>query len=129
MKAISYPFTLNVFGETTSTTDQKKIYTDRVLTLLSTSIGERPMRPTYGTNLGLAMFENQGVAEIAIPAAIRSAIATWLPALTVNEINIKNFNDGGKVEVELLLTFPDYTTGTISVKSVTLNPDASTTRG
>ena len=129
MKAISYPFTLNVFGETTSTTDQKKIYTDRVLTLLSTSIGERPMRPTYGTNLGLAMFENQGVAEIAIPAAIRSAISTWLPALTVNEINIKNFNDGGKVEVELLLTFPDYTTGTISVKSVTLNPDASTTRG
>jgi phage baseplate assembly protein W len=129
MKAISYPFTLNVFGETTSTTDQKKIYTDRVLTLLSTSIGERPMRPTYGTNLGLAMFENQGIAEVAIPAAIRSAISTWLPTLTVNEINIKNFNDGGKVEVELLLTFPDYTTGTITVKSVTLNPDASTTRG
>lgn len=129
MKAISYPFTLNVFGETTSTTDQKKIYTDRVLTLLSTSIGERPMRPTYGTNLGLAMFENQGVAEVAIPAAIRSAISTWLPTLTVNEINIKNFNDGGKVEVELLLTFPDYTTGTITVRSVTLNPDASTTRG
>lgn len=129
MKAISYPFTLNVFGETTSTTDQKKIYTDRVLTLLSTSIGERPMRPTYGTNLGLAMFENQGVAEVAIPAAIRSAISTWLPALTVNEINIKNFNSGGKVEVELLLTFPDYTTGTITVRSVTLNPDASTTRG
>lgn len=129
MKAISYPFTLNVFGETTSTTDQKKIYTDRVLTLLSTSIGERPMRPTYGTNLGLAMFENQGVAEVAIPAAIRSAIATWLPALTVNQINIKKFNDGGKVEVELLLTFPDYTTGTITVRSVTLNPDASTTRG
>lgn len=129
MKAISYPFTLNVFGETTSTTDQKNIYTDRVLTLLSTSIGERPMRPTYGTNLGLAMFENQGVAEVAIPAAIRSAIATWLPELTVNEINIKNFNDGGKVEVELLLTFPDYTTGTISIYSVTLNPDASTTRG
>lgn len=87
------------------------------------------MRPTYGTNLGLAMFENQGVAEVAIPAAIRSAISTWLPALTVNQINIKKFNDGGKVEVELLLTFPDYTTGTISVKSVTLNPDASTTRG
>jgi phage baseplate assembly protein W len=129
MKAISYPFTLNVFGETTSTTDQRKIYTDRVLTLLSTTIGERPMRPTYGTNLALAMFENQGVAEVAIPAAIRSAIATWLPELTVNEINIKNFNDGGKVEVELLLTFPDYTTGTISVYSVTLNPDASTTRG
>ena len=129
MKAISYPFTLNVFGETTSTTDQKKIYTDRVLTLLSTSIGERPMRPTYGTNLGLAMFENQGVAEVAIPAAIRSAIATWLPELTVNEINIKNFNDGGKVEVELFRTFPDYTTGTISIYSVTLNPDASTTRG
>jgi hypothetical protein len=129
MKAISYPFTLNVFGETTSTTDQKKIYTDRVLTLLSTSIGERPMRPTYGTNLGLAMFENQGIAEVAIPAAIRSAISTWLPTLTVNEINIKNFNDGGKVEVELLLTFPDYTTGTITVRSVSLNPDASTTRG
>jgi len=46
MKAISFPFTLDPFGKTTSTTDQRKIYQDKVLTLLSTAVGERPMRPS-----------------------------------------------------------------------------------
>ena len=39
MKAIAFPFTLDPFGKTTSSTNQKKIYQDRVLTLLSTAVG------------------------------------------------------------------------------------------
>lgn len=128
MKAISFPFTLDPFGKTTSSTNQKKIYQDRVLTLLSTAVGERPMRPNYGTNIGTAMFENQGKIEKAINEAIRSAISKWLPELTVNKINIVSFLDTGAVTVEINVTLPDFTEDSITVVSTTLNPDATTTR-
>jgi phage baseplate assembly protein W len=128
MKAISYPFTLDPFGKTTSTTDQRKIYQDRVLTLLSTAVGERPMRPTYGTNMAVAMFENQGNVEEAINQAIRSAVSNWIPELNVEKINVKNFLDTGAVTVEVNVTLPDFTEDSITVVSTTLNPDATTTR-
>jgi phage baseplate assembly protein W len=128
MKAISFPFTLDPFGKTTSSTNQKKIYQDRVLTLLSTAVGERPMRPTYGTNIATAMFENQGRVEKAINDAIRSAVSKWLPELTVNKINIVGFLDTGAVTVEINITLPDFTEDSITIVSTTLNPDATTTR-
>jgi phage baseplate assembly protein W len=128
MKAISFPFTLDPFGKTASTTDQRKIYQDRVLTLLSTAVGERPMRPTYGTNIATAMFENQGNVEKAINDAIRSAISTWIPELTVNNIFLKGFLDTGAVTVELNVSLPDFVEDSITVVSTTLNPDATTTR-
>jgi phage baseplate assembly protein W len=128
MKAISFPFTLDPFGKTTSTTNQRKIYQDRVLTLLSTAVGERPMRPTYGTNIATAMFENQGDVDKAINDAIRSAISKWLPELTVNAINVIGFLDTGAVTVELNVTLPDFIEDSITVVSTTLNPDATTTR-
>jgi phage baseplate assembly protein W len=128
MKAISFPFTLDPFGKTASTTDQRKIYQDRVLTLLSTAIGERPMRPTYGTNIATAMFENQGNVEKAINDAIRSAISKWIPELTVNNIFLKGFLDTGAVTVELNVSLPDFIEDNITVVTTTLNPDATTTR-
>ena len=128
MKAISFPFTLNPFGKTTSTILQEKIYQDRILTLLSTAVGERPMRPDYGTNIGVAMFENQGKIEAAISQAVRSAVSNWIPEVTVENINVIKFLDSGQVAVELNVTLPDFTTTNIQVLSTTLNPDATTTR-
>jgi phage baseplate assembly protein W len=128
MKAISFPFTLDPFGKIISTTNQNKIYQDKILTLLSTGIGERPMRPTYGTNIGAAMFENQGKVDSAINQAIRTAISNWIPEITVEKINIKGFLDTGAVTVELNVTLPDFEELSITVVSTTLNPDATTTR-
>jgi phage baseplate assembly protein W len=128
MKSISFPFTLDPFGKIISTTNQNKIYQDKILTLLSTGIGERPMRPTYGTNIGAAMFENQGKVESAINQAIRTAISNWIPEVTVEKINIKGFLDTGAVTVELNVTLPDFEELSLTVVSTTLNPDATTTR-
>jgi hypothetical protein len=74
------------------------------------------------------MFENQGNVEKAINDAIRSAISTWIPDLTVNNILIKGFLDTGAVTVELNVTLPDFIEDSITVVSTTLNPDATTTR-
>lgn len=128
MKAISYPFTFDPFGVVFTTEDQTKIYQDRILTLLSTAVGERPMRPTYGTNVAKAMFENQTDAVTAVDAAIRSAIETWIPEITIENINISSFDPNGAVGVEVNVSLPDFTSTSVSILSTTLNPDATTTR-
>jgi phage baseplate assembly protein W len=128
MIAISYPFTFDPFGVVETSSDQTKIYQDRVLTLLSTVKGERPMRPTYGTDVAKAMFENQGDAKKSIEQAIRSAIATWIPEIEVSGVRITAFDENGKVGVEVNVVLPDYTSTTVNILNTTLNPDASTTR-
>ena len=128
MKAISYPFTFDPFGVVFTTEDQTKIYQDRILTLLSTAVGERPMRPTYGTNVAKAMFENQTDAATAIDAAIRSAIEIWIPEVNVETVNVSSFDPNGAVGVEINVSLPDFTSTSISILSTTLNPDATTTR-
>ena len=128
MKAFSYPFTLDPFGVAEVSEDQTKIYQDRVLTLLSTAIGERPMRPTYGTDIVRAMFENQSNAKKAIDAAIRKAIATWIPDITIENINITALNEDGTVGVSLNIILPDFTTTSVNILSTVLNPDGSTSR-
>lgn len=128
MKAISFPFTLDPFGVVESTESQTKIYQDRVLTLLSTAVGERPMRPTYGTDVARAMFENQTDAKKAIDQAIRKAISTWIPEVDVDSVNVTTFDNSGKVGVEVNIILPDFTSTTVNVLSTTLNPDGSTTR-
>ena len=128
MKAITFPFTLNPFGVVNTSTLQSKVYKDRVLTLLSTAVGERPMRPSYGTDLAKALFETQNQAEKAIRLAISTAIGSWIPEVSVQQINVLGENLDGKMTVELLLVFPDFTSETISVSTATLNPDGSITR-
>jgi phage baseplate assembly protein W len=128
MKAITFPFTIDPFGVANTTTSQEKIYQDRVLTLLSTSVGERPMRATYGTDLASALFETQGDATKAIESTIRTAMRTWIPELTVENIDIRSTDDSGRVQVNLSLVLPDFSTTAVTVYSTTLNPDGSTTR-
>jgi phage baseplate assembly protein W len=128
MIAISFPFTFDPFGVVGTSSDQTKIYQDRILTLLSTVKGERPMRPTYGTDLAKAMFENQGDAKKAIDQAVRSAIETWIPEVEVSAVNINTQDDSGRVGVEVNVVLPDFTSTSVNVLSLTLNPDASTTR-
>ena len=128
MIAISYPFTFDPFGVVETTTNQTKIYQDRVLTLLSTVKGERPMRPTYGTDIAKAMFENQGNSTKALDQAIRSAISTWIPEIEVSAVNITNYDESGRVGVEVNIVLPDFTSTAVNILSTTLNPDATTTR-
>jgi phage baseplate assembly protein W len=128
MKSITYPYTLDPFGVAETTTDQTKIYQDRIVTLLSTAKGERPMRPTYGTDIARAMFENQGTVDAAIKTAIMSAMDKWIPDVTIENILISGFNEDGQVQVVLLVTLPDYSSTEIKVFSATLNPDSTITR-
>jgi len=125
--AINFPFSLDTFGVLTTTVTANKIYLDRVLTLLSTNMGQRPMLPDYGVDWKTSLFENEGDAKIAIPAAIRSAIVRWIPDVQVNNIKMQDQQDGIEyVTLELIL--PDNTIATLPVNKATFNIDGMVTR-
>lgn len=129
MKAISYPFALDDFGRVISTTDSKKIFLDRIITLLSTMAGQRPMRPAYGADLVKALYESGEDESEALEMAISKAISDWIPEVELQSIRIVPSEADGTSTVEVLVTLPDATTGTVSINSVVLFPDGFTIDG
>lgn len=127
MSAISYPFTLDGLGVLQSTSDPKKIYLDRLLTLLSTSPGQRPMLPEYGTDVLLALYENDNVVETAISQAIKSAVSIWMPEIDVENVRVSIPDEAGSVEVEIIIKLPNSTLTTLTVSSAIFNIDGTIT--
>jgi len=125
--AINYPFSLDNFGVLTPNSLSSKIYLDRVLTLISTNVGQRPMLPEYGVDWSQALFETEDDATIAIPKALRDAIGIWVPDVKVSSIKIQNQQDGNEyVYIELVL--PDNTLATLPVNTATFNINGTVTR-
>jgi phage baseplate assembly protein W len=125
--AISYPFLLDNFGVLNPAPTSNKIYIDRVLTLLSTNIGQRPMLPDYGVNWAQALFESESDASKAIPKALTSAIRSWVPDVKIASISIQNQQDGNEY-VYLELVLPDNTTATLPINTATFNINGTVTQ-
>jgi phage baseplate assembly protein W len=125
--AISFPFTLDPFGVLETTDLPSKIWTDRVLTLLSTNIGQRPILTDYGTDIMRYLFENENNTALGVDQAIRSAIANWLPEISVKEISITNVDSEGRLVVELTILLPDSTIKTLDVSKAILSLDGTIT--
>ena len=125
--SITYPYTIDPNGLVSATSNSTKLYLDRVLTLVSTYIGQRPMMPDYGVDWSGALFENDNVARVAIPIAIRGAVAKWVPEVQVSEVNI-NFDELEGIEnVTLGLLLPDNTFTTLNINTATFNMDGTVT--
>lgn len=63
------------------------IWQNRVFLVLSTRLGERVMRPDFGSNLHKAVFESSITAAEIAKDSINSAFAKWLGELNLKEIN------------------------------------------
>lgn len=125
--AIKFPYTLSNYGIVDTTSESNQIYLDRVLTLLSTNVGQRPMLPTYGVDWSTALFENEGNARAAVPAAITAAVSIWIPDVEVKNIDIQDNQDGIK-SVLLSLRLPDNTIATLPVSTATFKLDGTVVR-
>ena len=125
--AISFPFSLNPFGVVESTELSSKIWVDRVLTLLSTNIGQRPILTDYGTDIMRFLFENENNTALGVDQAIRSAIANWLPEISVKEIAITNVDSEGRFVIDLTVLLPDSTIKTLDVSKAIFSLDGTIT--
>jgi phage baseplate assembly protein W len=121
--SISWPYTINPLGVTESSRAIAKISLDRLLTLLSTNVGQRPMSPRYGVDWSGSLFENEDNAESATSEAIYAAVGQWLPELEITELKINSVFGTGIQNVTISLTFPDETNSEITIRFDTFNYD------
>ena len=85
--AISLPFSFNVNGGVSYTSSQQKILQDRVVLVVMTLLGERVMRPTYGTNARGVVFENTDAAITMAKQQIGVGFSKWLPYLKLLRVD------------------------------------------
>jgi phage baseplate assembly protein W len=128
-KALSFPYTISPSGVAQYTESATKIYLDRVLTLLSFYVGQRPMEPKYGVNWSKSLFENDSDAKIAIPIAISEAISNWIPQVSVTSVEFSGGNADGTENVIVSLKLPDDTLTSLTINTGTINYNGTTTAG
>jgi len=107
MRAINYPFTLDLFGKLEAVTTESKIYMDRMLTLLSTPKGQRPWNPDYGTDIASALFENDNDFYTAAKVAITEAMDRWLPELRITSLVLDEISSEGYANITIVAALPN----------------------
>lgn len=85
---ILVPFGLDNAGHVVTTTDPDVIVQQHVEALIETNPGERVMIPDYGVATRAFVFgpDNGDIVTTSLVNAVSTAIATWEPSVTVNNI-------------------------------------------
>lgn len=97
-RAISLPFSFNAAGEISYTTDEKKIIQDRIVLAVMTRLGERVMRPNFGSSIHDAVFDNMDSAIEIVKQSVSGCFATWFPDLELEDVAASvDGNEGGIV--------------------------------
>jgi phage baseplate assembly protein W len=108
MKAMSLPFRIDGYGRVASTSDPSKMWADRVRAVLMTSLGERIMRPMFGSTLTDEVYDIMDEVPELTFSAVSQAFADFLPRLDFNDvIVVEESEEEGIVSLEITYTLPD----------------------
>lgn len=113
--AISLPFSIDAYGKVATTTDQRKIWSDRVRSVLGTALRERVMRPTFGTLIPYALFETATNAETEIRTEVSTAFNTQLSLLDLVSVDVLIDQYTNVMTVTVVYDLPNQETVSTSV--------------
>lgn len=109
-RAISLPFSIDSFGVIGTTTDQAKIWADRVRSILGTSLRERVMRPTLGTLIPYALFNDIDNAIYEIEDEAQKAFERQLPLLTLVSVDVNEDSYTNTLTLTITYNLPNKET-------------------
>lgn len=117
MSYISYPFSIDNQGRVAVAKTPRKVWIDRVRSVLSTQVGDRVMRPTFGLDSLSAVLNVGTPAEKSIEEQIRDAFLKQLPALTLNRVSSYVDTSSSTTVVDVVFTSPsgDIFNSTLSI--------------
>jgi phage baseplate assembly protein W len=118
---ISLPFFIGVTGSVTTTSDQKKIWADRVLSVIGTAVGERVQRYGFGSRVHYDAFETVTQAEAQLESNILEAFSEYLPSLSFNGIQTSYDQSTGALGVTVLYSLPDTAEASTGIGTVRIN--------
>lgn len=121
---ISLPFTVTSYGSVASTTDQAKIWSDRVRAVIGTNLRERLMNPEFGTLVPEAFMQTADDAEALVVTEVQRAFPTQLPLLTLNSVEASFDEYYSTLSVTILYSLPNdvevsTTVGLVNIQGTT----------
>lgn len=121
-RAISLPFSFDSSGGVTYTTDEVKIWQDRIAIVVMTRLNERVMRPTYGSNTQKVALENFNSAVIMAKQEVATALSTWLPSVTLVSVDgIRDPENPDRLNIEIVFKYGNSNEATVLIKTAILN--------
>lgn len=120
-RAISLPFGFNSGGAVSYTIDERKIWQDRIVIAVMTSLGERVMRPTFGSNTKVAIFESFEDAIALIKQAVGVAFSQWLTALTLTAVVGTVDKAEETLNIEIFYRYGQTLEDLVTIKTAILN--------
>jgi phage baseplate assembly protein W len=122
-RAISLPFSIDSYGNVSTTKDQSKIWADKVRSVVGTTVGERLMRSDFGTNIPYATFNGRELVAETTRQELFSSFAKFLPALTLEKVSV-TFNENDHVYADVTYTLPNQQEMTLTVGLAYISGDA-----
>jgi len=124
-KAISLPFSLDPYGRITYTIDQNKIWQDKVLSVIGTTLRERVIRPRFGTLIAAKAFDNETLAETEIQSEIEYAFNTQLGLLTLESVSASFDAYTNTTNVEIVYGLPNNESVSTTIGLVTIDQNST----
>jgi phage baseplate assembly protein W len=78
-----------------------------LMMLLMTSKGERPMMPTYGSDLKKLLFSQniEGAVDIEFEDAVVNATSIWMKSVAITDVNVSRDPINNPYQAEIKVTF------------------------
>ena len=105
--AIALPFSIDAYGKVNSTIDQSKIWSDRVRSVLGTTIRERVLRPTFGTLIPFALFASETSATAQVENEVQTAFVNQLRLLRLDSVIVTVDQYTNVLTVEIVYGLPN----------------------
>ena len=119
-KTLSLPFSIDTSGAIGTTTEQSKIWADRVRSVLGTSIRERVMRPTFGTLIPFSLFNSIDNAFAEIKEEVTRAFSKQLSLLTLKNTEIEQDPYNNSLSITVTYALPNQEINKTSIGYVTI---------
>jgi phage baseplate assembly protein W len=119
-KAISLPFSIDTFGMLGTTTEQSKIWADRVRSVLGTSLRERVMRPTLGTLIPFSLFNGIETAVVEIKDEVQSAFGKQLTLLTLKNTEVQHDTYNNILTITVTYALPNQEINKTTIGYITI---------
>jgi phage baseplate assembly protein W len=105
--ALTLPFTINAYGSVSTTTDQSKIWADRVRFVIGTNLHERILDPQFGTLVPEAFMQTSDDAESTIVAEVERAFPEQLELLTLQSVDVSFDDYTSTTSVNIIYELPN----------------------
>lgn len=112
---ISLPFSINEFGNVATNSSQEKIWADRVRAAVGTTVGERVMRPGYGTEIASLVLSDAERSSESLKDQIRLAFTRDLSLLELSSTEISFDDEAGVMAVEVVYSLPNQQVQTVTM--------------